>query len=71
MRLYFKGFKWKQIRVPVQRLVVILPVEEQEGPVILKRSGFSSECNKLVIISCQVVPGQREQLNPPCKVWTS
>ena len=52
--------------MPVQRLVVILPVEEQEGPVILKRSGFSSECDKIVIKSCLVVSGQREQLNPLC-----
>ena len=27
--IYFKGLKCKSIRVPVQRLVMILPVEEQ------------------------------------------
>jgi len=30
MRLYFIGIKYKEIRVPVQRLCVILPLEEQE-----------------------------------------
>ena len=30
MRLYFKGLKFKKIRVPVQRLCIILPIEEQE-----------------------------------------
>ena len=31
MRIYFKGLAFKFLRVPVQRLVVILPVEEQGG----------------------------------------
>ena len=52
------------IRVPVQRLVVILPVEEQEGPGFLKRSGFSSVCDKIVIKSCQNISDRREQLDP-------
>ena len=64
MRLYFKGIKWKQIRVPVQRLVVILPVEEQEGPGFLKRSRFSSVCDKIVIKSCQNISDRGEQLDP-------
>ena len=29
LRIYFKGLTFKSLRVPVQRLVVILPVEEQ------------------------------------------
>ena len=29
LRLYFKGLKCKELRVPVQRLCIILPVEEQ------------------------------------------
>ena len=29
MMIYFKGLKCKSIRVPVQRLVMILPIEEQ------------------------------------------
>ena len=29
LRIYFKGLKFKLIRVPVQRLILILPVEEQ------------------------------------------
>ena len=29
LRIYFEGLKFKQIRVPVQRLSMILPVEEQ------------------------------------------
>ena len=40
LRIYFKGLKFKQIRVPVQRLSLILPVEEQivnpaAAPVVL------------------------------------
>ena len=38
LRLYLKGLKYKRIRVPIQRLCVILPVEEQEGPSFLRRS---------------------------------
>ena len=38
MRIYFKGMKYKEIRVPVQRLCVILPVEEQENPPFLRKS---------------------------------
>ena len=38
-RLYYKGLKYKKLRVPVQRLCVILPVEEQEEPCYLTRSG--------------------------------
>ena len=30
LRIYFKGLKFKKIRVPVQRLSLILPVEEQK-----------------------------------------
>ena len=30
LRIYFKGLQFKNIRVPVQRLVIILPIEEQE-----------------------------------------
>ena len=38
LRLYLKGLKYKRIRVPIQRLCVILPVEEQDGPTFLRRS---------------------------------
>ena len=38
LRLYLKGLKYKRIRVPIQRLCVILPVEEQDGPSILRKS---------------------------------
>ena len=31
MKIYLKGLKHKKIRVPVQRLCLILPVEEQNG----------------------------------------
>ena len=46
LRFYFKGLKYKKIRVPVQRLCVILPVEEQEfSPFLCKKpseeKGFS------------------------------
>ena len=34
MRIYFKGLKCKSIRVPVQRLVMILPIEEQSKELI-------------------------------------
>ena len=37
MRIYLKGLKFKEIRVPIQRLCVILPVEEQGGSPILKK----------------------------------
>ena len=38
LRLYLKGLKYKRIRVPIQRLCVILPVEEQDGPSFLRKS---------------------------------
>ena len=31
LRIYFNGLTFKSLRVPVQRLVIILPVEEQGG----------------------------------------
>ena len=31
LRIYFKGLTYKSLRVPVQRLVIILPIEEQGG----------------------------------------
>ena len=37
LRFYFNGLKYKQIRVPVQRLCVILPVEEHGGVPFLSR----------------------------------
>ena len=30
LKLYFKGLKFKKIRVPIQRLCIILPIEEQD-----------------------------------------
>ena len=39
MRIYFKGLKYKKLRVPIQRLCVILPVEEQEDPPFLRKNG--------------------------------
>ena len=38
-RLYYKGLKYKKLRVPVQRLCVILPIEEQKEPGYLARGG--------------------------------
>jgi hypothetical protein len=35
LRFYFNGLKYKKIRVPVQRLCVLLPVEEQDCPPFL------------------------------------
>ena len=43
MRFYFKGLKYKRLRVPIQRLCVILPVEEQEGPQFLKKTFDDNE----------------------------
>ena len=37
MRLYYKGLKCKKLRVPVQRLCIILPVEEHDEPDFQKR----------------------------------
>ena len=37
LRLYYKGLKFKRIRVPVQRLIILLPVEEQEEPSYLSK----------------------------------
>ena len=40
LRFYFKGLKYKKIRVPVQRLCVLLPVEEQDcSPFLCKQPG--------------------------------
>ena len=47
LRLYFKGIKWKKLRVPVQRLCLILPVEEYDIPEFLvkeiKETGGNTE----------------------------
>ena len=43
MRIYFRGLKYKKLRVPVQRLCVILPVEEQEQPAFLSKFEFSDD----------------------------
>ena len=37
MRFYYKGLKCKELRVPVQRLCIILPVEEQEDSGYLEK----------------------------------
>ena len=37
MKLYFHGIKWKKLRAPVQRLCVILPVEEHGIPEHLRK----------------------------------
>ena len=37
LRFYYKGLKYKEIRVPVQRLCMILPVEEQENSSFLEK----------------------------------
>ena len=38
LKIYFKGLKWKQLRVPVQRLCIILPVEEYGVPEYLRKA---------------------------------
>ena len=45
MRIYFNGIKYKEIRVPVQRLCVILPIEEQ-GEDFLGYSGIPEAAKK-------------------------
>ena len=45
-RLYYKGLKYKQIRVPVQRLCVILPIEEHKEPGYLTRVGQDDQIVK-------------------------
>ena len=37
LRFYYKGLKCKRLRVPVQRLCIILPVEERDQPAFLKK----------------------------------
>ena len=37
LKFYYKGMKWKEIRVPIQRLCVILPIEEHGVPDFLKK----------------------------------
>ena len=37
LRIYLKGIKWKKLRVPVQRLCLILPVEEYDIPEFLAK----------------------------------
>ena len=43
LRFYFKGLKFKWIRVPVQRLCVILPVEEHGIPSFLKKGDVTHD----------------------------
>ena len=43
MRIYFRGLKYKKLRAPVQRLCVILPVEEQEQPAFLSKFEFRDD----------------------------
>ena len=43
LRFYFKGLKFKWIRVPVQRLCIILPVEEHGIPEFLKKSDVNND----------------------------
>ena len=43
LRFYFKGLKYKKIRVPVQRLCVLLPVEEQDCPSFLCKQPSDDE----------------------------
>ena len=53
LRFYYKGLKCKELRVPVQRLCIILPVEEYDEPEFLRKSdkepekSTSEEENKL------------------------
>ena len=37
LRLYYRGLKFKRIRVPVQRLIILLPIEEQDEPNYLSK----------------------------------
>ena len=46
MRIYLNGLKFKKIRVPVQRLCVILPIEESEEPDFTKKMN-SGKVSKL------------------------
>ena len=43
MRIYFRGLKYKNLRALVQRLGVVLPVEEQEQPTFLSKFGFRDD----------------------------
>ena len=37
LRLYYRGLKFKRIRVPVQRFIILLPIEEQDEPNYLSK----------------------------------
>ena len=51
LRIYFKGLKFKSIRVPVQRLCVILPVEEQDQPAFLLKCKNNDETNDVLEVN--------------------
>lgn len=43
LKFYYKGMKWKEIGVPIQRLCIILPVEEHGVPEFLKKGNDETE----------------------------
>ena len=43
MRIYFRGLQYRKLRALVQRLCVVLPVEEQEQPAFLSKFGFRDD----------------------------
>ena len=56
MRIYLNGLKFKKIRVPVQRLCVILPIEESEEPDFTKKMN-SGKVSKLSGIASSQING--------------
>ena len=60
LRFYFKGLKFKWIRVPVQRLCVILPVEEHGIPSFLKKGDVTHDDPEEGLETDSVEKGQVE-----------
>ena len=51
LRIYFKGLKFKNIRVPVQRLCVLLAVEDQGQPTFLMKCATDEKTSELMNMS--------------------
>jgi hypothetical protein len=68
MMIYFKGLKCKSIRVPVQRLVMILPIEEQlvevktEDTKVENQEETNDDNLNEVVVDEEDLTGEKEQV---------
>lgn len=68
MMIYFKGLKCKSIRVPVQRLVMILPIEEQlvevktEDTKVENQEEINDDNLDEVVVDEEDLTGEKEQV---------